>query len=206
MDDAEVTEAIEANAAELLMVMGAAGGGLQRDSGGVRWTIGGSPLDYHNAVVAADLSPETADATIAESLQLMKDRGVPGCWHVGPTMRPADLGSRLLTAGFTDGGSEPGMAVELAHLIAPAGRAPVEAAQLTAPPGHLRPPSSADPSIASAPTSPGNSATPSPLGGLQITRVLDEKGLAVWEATLGRGFGEVVKEAGWVAEVYRREG
>jgi GNAT superfamily N-acetyltransferase len=165
MDDAEVTESIEANAAELLMVMGAAGGGLQRDSGGVRWTIGGSPLDYHNAVVEADLSPETADATIAESLQLMKDHGVPGSWHVGPAMQPADLGSRLLAAGFTHGGSEPGMAVELTHLSSPA-----------------------------------------LVQDLQITRVMDDEHLAVWEGTLGRGFGEGEKEARWVAEVYRREG
>ena len=180
MDDAELVEAIETNAAELLMVMGAAGGGVQRDSSGVRWTIGGSPLDYHNAVVAADLSPETADVTIAESLQLMKDHGVPGTWHVGPTMRPTDLGSRLLAAGFTDGGFEPGMAVELTHLIPPAAR--------------VGQPSSADPAI-----------TPPP-DDLQVTRVLDDDDLAVWEATLGRGFGEGVKDARWVAEIYRREG
>ena len=189
MDDAEVVEAIEANAAELLMVMGAAGGGLQRDSGGVRWTIGGSPLDYHNAVAAADLSPETADQAVAESLQLMKDHGVPGSWHVGPTMRPPDLGSRLLTAGFTYGGSEPGMAVDLTHLIPPTS---------SANPPHI---DAANPAV-----SPDGPATPSPVDGLRITRVLDDEGLAAWEATLGRGFGEGEKEARWVAEIYRREG
>ncbi len=209
MDDAGLVHAIEANAAELLMVMGAAGGGLQRDSGGVRWTIGGSPLDYHNAVVEADLSPETADATIAESLQLMKDHGVPGCWHVGPTMRPADLGSRLLAAGFTDGGSEPGMAVELARLITPLGQvgnAPVE----PAPPGRIEPvPAESSPTpppaaggVAVAAADPASL----PLGELRIDRVVDDEMLAVWEATLGRGFGEGEKEARWVAEIYRREG
>ncbi|MEV0285780.1 GNAT family N-acetyltransferase [Kribbella sp. NPDC050820] len=120
MDDSSVVRAIEENAAELLMAMGAAGGGVQRDDGAVRWTIGGSPIDYHNAVVAADLPDAEADRVIAESLQELRDRALPGCWHVGPSMRPTDLGSRLLDAGFTYGGSEPGMAVKLTELRQPA--------------------------------------------------------------------------------------
>jgi GNAT superfamily N-acetyltransferase len=108
--------AIEENAAELLLAMGAAGGGAQREDATVRWTIGGSPIDYHNAVVAAELDAATADAVIAESLQLLKERDLPGSWHVGPSMRPQDLGERLIRAGFTSGGGEPGMAVELAKL------------------------------------------------------------------------------------------
>jgi GNAT superfamily N-acetyltransferase len=112
--------AIEENAAELLMAMGAAGGGVQRDDGTIRWTIGGSPIDYHNAVVAADLPDAEADRVIAESLWELRNRAVPGCWHVGPSMRPTDLGRRLLEAGFTYGGSEPGMAVKLSELRRPA--------------------------------------------------------------------------------------
>jgi GNAT superfamily N-acetyltransferase len=106
--------AIEENAAELLMAMGAAGGGVQRDDEIARWTIGGSPIDYHNAVVAGD------ESVIAESIEVMKQYDVPGSWHVGPSMRTADLGKRLLAAGFTDGGSEPGMAVKLSELRRPA--------------------------------------------------------------------------------------
>jgi GNAT superfamily N-acetyltransferase len=112
--------AIEENLAELLMAMGAAGGGVQRDDDTVSWTIGGSPIDYHNAVVAADLPGAAADQVIAESLWELRNRAVPGCWHVGPSMRPADLGPRLLEAGFTPGGSEPGMAVKLSELRRPA--------------------------------------------------------------------------------------
>jgi GNAT superfamily N-acetyltransferase len=156
---------IEENAAELLMAMGAAGGGTQRDDGTVRWTIGGSPLDYHNVVVAADLSDDQVDSTIAASLELMRQYGVPGSWHVGPSMRPGDLGTRLLEAGFRYDGSEPGMAVKLSELREPA-------------------------------------AVP----GLEISRISTEAELDVWEATLGRGFGEGEKEARWVAQVYRRLG
>lgn len=96
MDDRALEQAIFTNSADLLMRMGTAGGGEQRDDGTVRWTIGGSPIDYHNAVVAADLQPEAADAVIAESMRLMRQHGVPGGWHVVPSMRPDDL--RLDTA------------------------------------------------------------------------------------------------------------
>lgn len=160
-----MVRAIEENAAELLMAMGAAGGGVQREDAKARWTIGGSPIDYHNAVVAADLSEAEADDVIAESVRQLAECGVPGSWHVGPSMRPADLGERLLAAGFTHGGSEPGMAVRLSQLRAPA-----------------------------------------VLPGFEVRRVDDEDALAVWEATLARGFGEGQKEASWVAEVYRRLG
>ncbi|MDX6279559.1 MAG: hypothetical protein QOH03_630, partial [Kribbellaceae bacterium] len=114
MDDAELIQAIEGNTAELLLAMGAAGGGRQRVDNEVRWTIGGSPLDYHNAVVSCTATD--ADLVIAESLQELSDLGVPGCWHVGPSMRPLDLGDRLLAAGFSYGGAEPGMGLRLAEL------------------------------------------------------------------------------------------
>jgi GNAT superfamily N-acetyltransferase len=164
-DPMDVVRAIEENAADLLMAMGAAGGGVQRDDDTARWTIGGSPIDYHNAVVAADLNEAEADRVIAESLRELRNRAVPGSWHVGPTMRPADLGRRLLEAGFTHGGTEPGMAVKLADLRRPA-----------------------------------------VVPGLHLSRVESDDDLAVWESTLGRGFGEGVREARWVAEMYRRLG
>ncbi|TCC60406.1 GNAT family N-acetyltransferase [Kribbella pittospori] len=155
-----VVQAIEENAAELLMAMGAAGGGVQRDDAAARWTIGGSPIDYHNAVVGA-----TGKQVIAESLAELRNHGVPGTWHVGPSMQSGDLAERLAAGGFAFGGSEPGMAVRLDEL-----------------------------------------RTPADVPGLEITRVRDDEELATWEATLGRGFGEGVKEARWVAEVYRKLG
>jgi GNAT superfamily N-acetyltransferase len=162
----ELIRAIEENAAELLLRMGAVGGGEQRDDDNVRWTIGGSPIDYHNAVVAADLSDDEADRVIAESIERFESNGVPGSWHVGPSMRPSDLGDRLLAAGFTHGGSEPGMAIDLTRLT--------------------------------------DASRPRPV--LRIARVRTAEVLATWAATLAQGFGEGPKEAGWVAEVYRREG
>jgi GNAT superfamily N-acetyltransferase len=108
--------AIEENGEELLVALGRAAGAKERDDGRVRWVIGEIPIDYHNCVVRADLSPEEADGVIAESLDLFRAHGAPGSWHVGPSTRPADIGQRLLAHGFSYGGDDVGMAVELSAL------------------------------------------------------------------------------------------
>jgi len=77
--------------------------------------IGGSPIAYHNCIVRADLGPERAEVAITESQNLMRTSGVAGSWHVGPSMRPTDLGTRLEAHGF-EGGPEPGMAADIRAL------------------------------------------------------------------------------------------
>ncbi|HZX01344.1 GNAT family N-acetyltransferase [Kribbella sp.] len=154
----DVVRAIEDNAAELLMAMGAAGGGSQRVDERATWTIGGSPIDYHNAVVRA-----TDTGVIAESLAELRKHDVPGTWHAGPSLQ-IDR-TALTDGGFSAAGSEPGMAVRVPELIAPRD-----------------------------------------VPGLAITRVEDDDALAVWEATLGQGFGEGEREARWVASTYRTLG
>lgn len=109
---AALAAAIEENGAEFLMAMGRAGGGEERDDQ-LRWTIGGSPIDYHNAVVAAHLDVADADVAIAASLVSMRAHGVPGSWHLGPGMTPADLGQRLVDHGFDYVGDDIGMAADL---------------------------------------------------------------------------------------------
>jgi GNAT superfamily N-acetyltransferase len=108
--------AIEENGAGFLMALGRAAGAEERDDGRVCWTIGNSPIDYHNCVVFADLSREEADGEIEASLQRMRAHGVPGSWHVGPSMRPPDVGERLVAHGFEYGGDDIGMAVDLSGL------------------------------------------------------------------------------------------
>ena len=108
--------AIETNVAEALLALGRAGQGEERREPTMHWTIGGSPLDYHNCVVRADLSPESADHSILASVAAFQRYGVPGSWHVGPAMRPLDLGERLASRGFRLEGAEPGMALELTTL------------------------------------------------------------------------------------------
>ena len=108
--------AIEENGAGFLLALGRAAGAEERNDGGVHWVIGNCPIDYHNAVVRADLTPEDADGIIEASLGRMRSLDVPGSWHVGPSMRPTDIGERLLAHGFAYGGDDIGMAADLASL------------------------------------------------------------------------------------------
>jgi GNAT superfamily N-acetyltransferase len=116
---------IEDNGAEFLVALGRAAGAEERREPHLHWVIGNSPLDYHNAVVYANLAPDTADIEIAASIAAFRRHRVPGTWHVGPSMRPLDLGERLLQQGFTYGGYDIGMAAGLGrlpdHLPVPAG-------------------------------------------------------------------------------------
>ena len=108
--------AIEENGAEFLLALGRAAGAEERHDG-VQWVIGNCPIDYHNAVVRADLSPEEADGAILASREKMRELDVPGSWHVGPSTRPADLGERLVAHGFEYAGDDIGMAVDLPDLL-----------------------------------------------------------------------------------------
>jgi GNAT superfamily N-acetyltransferase len=93
--------------------MGRAGGGVERRDAEVVWTVGGSPLGYHNAVVACSASPVRAGRLADEWAAELDRRQVPGSWHVGPSMRPDDLVDRLLARGWEDGGEEPAMRADL---------------------------------------------------------------------------------------------
>jgi GNAT superfamily N-acetyltransferase len=114
----DLARLVESNGAEFLLALGRAGGGEERAEPHIQWTIGGSPIDYHNAVVRADLTPDQADEIIAESITRLRARSVPGTWHVGSAMRPADLGARLIAQGFTYAGDDIGMAADLRALPA----------------------------------------------------------------------------------------
>lgn len=115
MSEDDVIAAIERNGAEFLLAVGRAGGGAEH-ADAVHWIIGGSPIDYNNAIVAADLETGAADAAIIASREEMRVRGVPGTWHVGPSMTPPHLRERLLAHGFTHAGDDVGMAMELTAL------------------------------------------------------------------------------------------
>jgi hypothetical protein len=62
-------EAIEANTAEFLLALSRVGGGEERNDPEIQWVIGGSPIDYHNCVVRARLTQETADEAIKASIE-----------------------------------------------------------------------------------------------------------------------------------------
>jgi ribosomal protein S18 acetylase RimI-like enzyme len=120
----DAVAALERNTHRFLRELGLAGGGVERDDPEVGWVLGGSPIDYDNAVYRARLTEGTADRAIAESIAELDRLGVAGTWHVGPWSTPADLPERLLAAGFADDGAEPGMArllIDLPDAPPPAG-------------------------------------------------------------------------------------
>lgn len=115
-DGPDPVTAIEANLDEFLFALGRAGGAEERDDPTVRWTLGGSPIDYHNAVTRTRLPDAEADSVIEAMVDTCRRLRVPGSWHVGPSTRPDDLGALLQAHGFADDGTEPGMALRLDQL------------------------------------------------------------------------------------------
>jgi hypothetical protein len=57
--------AIEANTTDFLLALGRAAGSEERNDADIQWIIGQSPVDYHNAVVRANLPPDRDDAAIS---------------------------------------------------------------------------------------------------------------------------------------------
>jgi ribosomal protein S18 acetylase RimI-like enzyme len=98
---------------EMLLEMGRVGGGEERRDAEVVWTVGGSPVGQHNAVLYCHTSPDRADVLIEEWLGELRRRDLPGSWHRSPAMRPDDLSERLVASGFEDVGDEPAMAADL---------------------------------------------------------------------------------------------
>lgn len=102
------------NVSSFLMEMGRVGGATARRDAEIVWTVGGSPICYHNAVVHCDAPAERADVLIGEWAAELRHRRLPGSWHLSPFMRPLDLAERLGAHGFNDAGEEPAMAADLA--------------------------------------------------------------------------------------------
>lgn len=113
----DVAALIEANVATFLLQMGRAGGGHERSDAEVAWTLGGSPIGYHNAVVRFAATSDRATKLIDEFRDGLRSRDLPGSCHLTPTMRPSDLSHLLVAAGFEDGGHEPAMAADLAMVV-----------------------------------------------------------------------------------------
>ncbi len=89
----DYTQQIEENGAEFLIALGRAAGAEERAEAYIHWAIGNSPIDYHNVVVRFSVPSQQVDSAMAASVACMQKHQVPGTWHVGPTMRPADLGA-----------------------------------------------------------------------------------------------------------------
>lgn len=121
--DESLAKAIEGNVAAFLIAMGRAGGADERRDAEIEWTVGGSPIGYHNAVVRCDTVAERAGVLIDDWTAELQRRKLPGSWHVSPFTKPDGLAELLLARGAVDGGDEPAMAADLAG-IPPAAHGP----------------------------------------------------------------------------------
>jgi ribosomal protein S18 acetylase RimI-like enzyme len=106
---------IEANFSEFLLSMGRAGGASERSDDEIAWTIGGSPIGYHNAVVRCTAPEGRSSALVDEWRDALRHHSLSGSWHWTP-VHPRDLPRLLLEAGFDDGGDEPAMAAQISNL------------------------------------------------------------------------------------------
>lgn len=112
-----VADLIEAMHRAFVVAMARGPGAEERDDAQVHWVIGGSPAAFFNCVVRGRLDAQDADATIARFRERLRERGVPGTWHVDRDMRPDDLGQRLVAHGFAHVGDDQGMAFDLSRRV-----------------------------------------------------------------------------------------
>jgi hypothetical protein len=84
----------------------------------VRWTAVGGP--GWSGIAWSDLDIETADEIIADQVRFFQGRGERFEWKLYSYDRPADLGQRLLAAGFVREDEESLMIAEVAGLRADA--------------------------------------------------------------------------------------
>jgi ribosomal protein S18 acetylase RimI-like enzyme len=111
--DGRAAAALDANFADLIRWYGSRPGGEIRAGDDVTCCSTGLAFRSVNCAVAIDLDPTTADERIADVRDWFVARGVPWRWLVGPTSRPADLGERLIRAGFELVSDGAGMALAL---------------------------------------------------------------------------------------------
>jgi ribosomal protein S18 acetylase RimI-like enzyme len=88
-------------------------GGEVSDEPDLIVTLTGLPVAYTNTVHRARLEPATARERIDGVARLLRDRGVPGMWWVGPRSRPGNLPELLEAQGFVREEDMPWMAADL---------------------------------------------------------------------------------------------
>ena len=111
-----VVPALEGNMATFWAGYGRAPGAEIYEGEDLLRVLTGTSEPLFNGVFRASLMPEAVDGAIAETLSRVASRRVPMFWWVGPSTRPADLGTHLERHGFSHAGNSPAMAVDLRTL------------------------------------------------------------------------------------------
>lgn len=113
---ASLARANELHYEEAFAACALAYGGEVLDEPDLRFCATGIPISAWNRVVRATLTPETADDRIDWVIAQAHARRAPFLWNVGPSMRPDNLGDKLMRHGLTEAGEEVAMGVALAAL------------------------------------------------------------------------------------------
>jgi GNAT superfamily N-acetyltransferase len=107
-----VVPALEANMAAFWAGYGRTPGAELYEGEDLLRVVTGVSEPLFNGAFRARLIPDAVDDPIAKTLARVASRRVPMFWWVGPSTRPADLGTHLERYGFTHAGNSPAMAVE----------------------------------------------------------------------------------------------
>jgi GNAT superfamily N-acetyltransferase len=97
--DARIAEAAWAAEVALARRLASLPGAERRKAGDGFAFATGARDNSRNGVVCSRLPAATTDARIAELLGWLRERGVPGQWHVEAATEPPDLRARLRRAG-----------------------------------------------------------------------------------------------------------
>ncbi|MEE9516050.1 MAG: GNAT family N-acetyltransferase [Candidatus Adiutricales bacterium] len=112
----KISRAIDANQIEGYTYFGQGPQAEIHKESDLLWFVTGIPHPILNGVLTARFTEETLDRRIESTLNYFKSRGLPMMWWTGPATEPFDLADHLLAHGMTDGGDQPGMALDLGQL------------------------------------------------------------------------------------------
>lgn len=116
--------AIEANMVKHFVTFGRVPGATLHDGPDMTWVAAGVPHLMLNGVFRTRLAPDGLGARIDETLRVFTSRRLPFRWVLGPSTRPADLGTRLSARGIGYARDWIGMAADLSALNWPAASPP----------------------------------------------------------------------------------
>jgi GNAT superfamily N-acetyltransferase len=109
----DLVEVVEEHQTELAVRWARVQGGEVHQDGELVVTIVGLPVAFTNNVHRTRLRSDTVEDRVAATASLLRERGVPALWWVGPLDAPAELPEVLQRNGFRASEDMPWMAAAL---------------------------------------------------------------------------------------------
>lgn len=118
IDKASMLTMVRDNHSGFLLEMGSQWVSTVRHEG-LSWSIGSSPVAYHNAVLPRRIDSGREDEAIRLSIESLRRNRVPGTWHLWSDNDGKELKARLAANDFELAGSEDAMAVRIPEIQNP---------------------------------------------------------------------------------------